>query len=152
MLTEQTACKLLGLSCPSSAEEARKAYRKLAKQHHPDAGGDEEHFKELSAAHQFLSELYEGKTKSDPPEWEEKRAKAQQKAAWDAWRERAREGRREKERQERAQGSARRRSASTERQERPQGSAYAEANKTQRSPQEERAQAEVVEVEVLLTK
>lgn len=102
MLTEASACALLGLKCPSTSEEARKAYRSLAKTHHPDVGGDAERFKELSAAHQFLSELYAGGRSSskDPPEWEAKRAQAQQKAAWDAWRDRARAARKEKEREE----------------------------------------------------
>lgn len=106
MLTEESACSLLGLSCPSNAEKARKAYRKLAKTHHPDTGGDEERFKELSAAHQFLIELYTGagkRSSADPPEWEAKRNQAQQKAAWDAWRTRARQARQEQEQEQEQQ-------------------------------------------------
>jgi|GEM_PF-1616146 len=158
MLTEASACALLGLPCPSSAEAARKAYRKLAKTHHPDAGGDEERFKELSEAHQFLSDLYTrgegGKASADPPEWEAERAQAQQKAAWDAWRDRARAARKEKER--RAQGhSAHARSAQpkdsyagAQQSQAPQPEASAEQSSTdKRSAQQ--GSVEVVEVEVI---
>jgi DnaJ-class molecular chaperone len=50
----------LGLAKDASADAIRKAYRKLAKQHHPDLNpGDaqaEERFKAISAAHALLSD------------------------------------------------------------------------------------------------
>lgn len=65
--------EILGVPLGSSKPELKKQYRKLAVQHHPDAGGDEEKFKEISVAYEILS----GKRKpnrsevvkySDPPQ------------------------------------------------------------------------------------
>ena len=48
---------VLGVSSPASAKEITKAYRKLARSHHPDAkGGNEERFKEVSAAYDVLGD------------------------------------------------------------------------------------------------
>jgi DnaJ-class molecular chaperone len=50
----------LGVSKTSSAEEIRKAYRKLAKKYHPDLNpgdsGAEQRFKEITAAYDLLSD------------------------------------------------------------------------------------------------
>lgn len=52
--------KTLGLSRDASQEEIGKAYRKLAKEYHPDLNpgdrGAEERFKKISAAHNLLSD------------------------------------------------------------------------------------------------
>lgn len=48
--------EVLGIKKGSSAEEIKKAYRKLAKEHHPDKGGDENLFKEISEAYETLSD------------------------------------------------------------------------------------------------
>ncbi len=54
---EKDYYKVLGVSEKASEDELRRAYRKLAKQHHPDAHpGSEERFKEISAAYDVLSD------------------------------------------------------------------------------------------------
>ncbi len=48
--------KILGINKSASDEEIKKAYRKLAHQHHPDkTGGDDKKFKEINEAYQILS-------------------------------------------------------------------------------------------------
>ena len=47
---------VLGLSKGADTEDIRKAYKALAREHHPDKGGDPEKFKELSQAHEILSD------------------------------------------------------------------------------------------------
>ena len=46
----------LGLKRNASDAEIKKAYRGLAMKHHPDRGGDEKRFKEISQAYDFLSD------------------------------------------------------------------------------------------------
>ncbi|HET9254239.1 MAG TPA: DnaJ C-terminal domain-containing protein [Pseudonocardiaceae bacterium] len=51
--------EVLGVSRTASAEELQRAYRKLARQHHPDVNQDpgaEERFKEISEAYSVLSD------------------------------------------------------------------------------------------------
>src|SRR6476646_10300011 len=52
--------KILGVSETATADEIKRAYRKLAKKYHPDAtGGDkakEARFKEISEANEILSD------------------------------------------------------------------------------------------------
>ncbi|MEI8104164.1 MAG: DnaJ domain-containing protein, partial [Candidatus Moraniibacteriota bacterium] len=48
---------MLGVAKGASADEIKKAFRKLAHQHHPDkSGGDEAKFKEINEAYQVLSD------------------------------------------------------------------------------------------------
>ena len=54
---EKDYYKVLGVPQSATETEIRRAYRKLAKQNHPDANpGKEERFKEISAAYDVLSE------------------------------------------------------------------------------------------------
>lgn len=48
--------KTLGVSRNATADEIKKAFRKLARKHHPDAGGDEAKFKEINEAYEVLSD------------------------------------------------------------------------------------------------
>jgi molecular chaperone DnaJ len=54
---EKDYYKVLGVVPTASDKEITRAYRKLAKQHHPDANpGSEERFKEISAAYDVLGD------------------------------------------------------------------------------------------------
>ena len=48
--------KTLGVPRNATQDEIKKAFRKLARQHHPDAGGDEAKFKEINEAYEVLSD------------------------------------------------------------------------------------------------
>lgn len=47
--------KVLGVDRDAGDDEVKDAYRKLAKEHHPDQGGDEEKFKEIQAAYDEIT-------------------------------------------------------------------------------------------------
>jgi len=47
---------LLGVSKSADADEIKKAFRKAARTHHPDAGGNEETFKQINEAYEVLSD------------------------------------------------------------------------------------------------
>ena len=46
----------LGVSPTASSEEIKKAYRSLANKHHPDKGGDQAKFKDISVAYDTLGD------------------------------------------------------------------------------------------------
>lgn len=46
----------LGVPKSATADEIKKAYRRLARKHHPDAGGSEDTFKEVGEAYEVLSD------------------------------------------------------------------------------------------------
>lgn len=48
--------EILGVSKSATADEIKRAYRKLALKHHPDRGGDHDEFTKLSEAYQVLSD------------------------------------------------------------------------------------------------
>ena len=56
--------KTLNINRNATQDEVKKAFRKLSKTHHPDKGGDENTFKELSEAYDTLSDT-EKRTKYD---------------------------------------------------------------------------------------
>jgi curved DNA-binding protein len=55
-MPQKTYYDILGVSREASADEIKKAFRKLAVKYHPDAGGDESKFKEISEAYDTLSD------------------------------------------------------------------------------------------------
>ena len=48
--------QILGLDKNATDAEVKKAYRKLAKEHHPDRGGDESRFKDIAEAYDVLTD------------------------------------------------------------------------------------------------
>jgi DnaJ-class molecular chaperone len=57
--------EILGVKPGASPEELKKAYRKLALEHHPDKGGDEEKFKQITESYETLTG--KRRDKSVPP-------------------------------------------------------------------------------------
>jgi len=53
---EQTLYDLLGLSRDATPSQIKSAFRRAAKQSHPDAGGDADQFQRLKAAYEVLSD------------------------------------------------------------------------------------------------
>lgn len=47
---------ILGVNKTASPEDIKRAYRRLASQHHPDKGGDKERFQEIQEAYAVLSD------------------------------------------------------------------------------------------------
>ena len=63
---EKDYYKVLGVVPTATDKEITRAYRKLAKQHHPDANpGSEERFKEISAAYDVLGDSEKRKEYDD---------------------------------------------------------------------------------------
>lgn len=54
-LTEHKAHDILGVPSDATPEQIKAAFRKLARQHHPDIGGDPEKFKQVADAHEYLT-------------------------------------------------------------------------------------------------
>ena len=54
MLQRQQALAVLGLPANATIPQIKQRYRKLAKQYHPDLGGDPRQMQRLSAAYEFL--------------------------------------------------------------------------------------------------
>ena len=55
MAGNKTFYDVLGVSKNATNKEIKSAFRKLAQKYHPDAGGDEAKFKEISEAYDTLS-------------------------------------------------------------------------------------------------
>jgi curved DNA-binding protein len=58
---------ILGLQKNADQDEIKKAYRRMAAQHHPDRGGDTQKFQEIQAAYETLSDP-EKKAQYDNPQ------------------------------------------------------------------------------------
>jgi molecular chaperone DnaJ len=55
MSDKEDLYELLGVGRNATNDEIKKAYKKLAKKHHPDKGGDEDYFKKIANAYDVLS-------------------------------------------------------------------------------------------------
>ena len=53
------ALQTLGLSGDATWEQVKRAYRKLAAQHHPDKGGESDDFREIREAYEILQRCYQ---------------------------------------------------------------------------------------------
>lgn len=49
---------ILGVTKNASWDEVKRAYRKLAMQHHPDKGGDPAMFRKVQGAYEVLEDIY----------------------------------------------------------------------------------------------
>lgn len=58
----------LGVSKSATPDEIKKAYRKLASQHHPDKGGDKAKFQEIQSAYDVLSDPQKKAQYDNPPQ------------------------------------------------------------------------------------
>jgi curved DNA-binding protein len=56
MVAEKNYYQIMGVKEDASTDEIKKAFKKLARKHHPDAGGDEARFKEISEAYEVISD------------------------------------------------------------------------------------------------
>lgn len=56
LMSKRDYYEVLGVSRNATLDEIKKAYRKLAMQHHPDKGGDQAKFKEINEAYENLSD------------------------------------------------------------------------------------------------
>ena len=57
----------LGVDRGASPDEIKRAYRKLASQHHPDKGGDKHKFQEIEQAYRTLSDPQQRAQHDNPP-------------------------------------------------------------------------------------
>ena len=57
----------LGVNRNSSDSEIKSAYRRLAKKHHPDIGGDQERFSEISSAYDNIKDAQARQNFDNPP-------------------------------------------------------------------------------------
>lgn len=56
MAQQKTLYEILGVGQDATDDQIKKAFRSLAVKHHPDAGGSEEEFKQISQAYEVLSD------------------------------------------------------------------------------------------------
>lgn len=60
--------KTLGISKSASDDEIKSAYRKLARSHHPDKGGDKDAFQQIQEAYEVLSDNSKRRNYDSPQE------------------------------------------------------------------------------------
>jgi curved DNA-binding protein len=58
----------LGVARTATADEIKRAYRKLASQHHPDRGGDTKKFQEIQAAYDVIGDDAKRRAYDNPPQ------------------------------------------------------------------------------------
>ncbi len=66
MLARQQALNVLGLPSNATRLQIKRRYRTLAKQYHPDRGGDRQQMQRIIAAYEFLMKDVPQKGQSQP--------------------------------------------------------------------------------------
>lgn len=67
-MDDREALRLLGLDGPADATEVRRAYRRLARQLHPDAGGDADRFHAVQLAFETVRDGTDARTGAGAPQ------------------------------------------------------------------------------------
>lgn len=60
--------QILGVDRSASQEDIKRAFRRLASQHHPDKGGDKERFQEIQQAYAVLGDEAKRREYDNPPQ------------------------------------------------------------------------------------
>jgi DnaJ-class molecular chaperone len=60
-------CDILGVPESASDDDIKQAYRKLAREHHPDKGGNKEYFQKIQEAYEMLSKRQESQSPNISP-------------------------------------------------------------------------------------
>ena len=75
--TMANAYETLGVPKGAPEAEIKKAYRRLASQHHPDKGGDTKRFQEIQSAYEILSDPVKRQQHDNPTSFRSEQSKSE---------------------------------------------------------------------------